>query len=294
VRVVHICFALHDKDGRYWQNTAAAIISAVVNTRSKLKFWILHDSSLLGENINKLKIISENLKVEIEFIKIEINLNKKLNLEKFSEASVFRLFLNRVFKNYEKIIYLDSDLIINEIDIKLLIEESDTNFPVAAVKDNFIIRSVKHIEHNKKINISNEKYFNSGVMVLKPKLITDDLYQEFFDFMNLIKVSLHPDQEFLNYKFQNMYHELNEKWNYQVTVYDNRHFQNLNCYTGKIIHYTGKIKPLDGVLSPGFLIFHQYISFMKGLGVFDNDLIYNKYLAPNSEKNDSIIVKRIY
>ncbi len=47
-------------------------------------------------------------------------------------------------------------------------------------------------------------------------------------------------------------------FNQQVGVYEKTLFWPLSDYQQKIIHYAGKLKPLQGNLAPGTLVFWMY------------------------------------
>ena len=114
------------------------------------------------------------------------------------------------------------------------------------------------------MEIDQTLYVNSGVLALRPNLLTDDLVRSFVAFSDSNPQLIHPDQDFLNYYFKDRIHFLDERFNYQTTIFQYRLVRPLAFYHGKILHYVGQVKPLKGkfspVLAPGILPFwlHAY------------------------------------
>jgi hypothetical protein len=98
-------------------------------------------------------------------------------------------------------------------------------------------------------------YFNSGVLALRPKLIGSDLLADFIAFARKRRKLAHPDQDFLNMRFQGTAALLDERFNSVTTLFDGRLTKPLSFYADKILHYAGEVKPLDGVVATAFLPF---------------------------------------
>jgi lipopolysaccharide biosynthesis glycosyltransferase len=109
-----------------------------------------------------------------------------------------------------------------------------------------------------KLQLNPERYINSGVLVMRPPLIGEDLLAAFDRFFQQHPDALHPDQDFLNLHFAGRAFELPSHFNQQVGLYDKTLFWPLAAYQQKIIHYAGKLKPLQGNLAPGFMVFWMY------------------------------------
>ena len=101
-------------------------------------------------------------------------------------------------------------------------------------------------------------YVNSGVLTLRPKLLNEDLLSSFVAFSNSNPGLVHPDQDFLNYHFRGKINALSEKFNFQTGIFEYRLVQPLAFYHGKILHYVGRCKPLNGTLSPATLPFSSH------------------------------------
>jgi lipopolysaccharide biosynthesis glycosyltransferase len=164
--------------------------------------------------------------------------------------------------------------------------------PIAAVLDPYIGRSQKHRDQLESFGLDASSYFNSGVLVMRPKLLPDDLIDRFQVFCKQHPVQSHPDQDFLNLQFKDQWKRLDARFNYQACAFDNSLFQPVSSYFGKVIHYAGKVKPLHGSLAPAFIPFWMYASGIpKVAEVFDQAAV--SYLEPDPNASDRVKVRRL-
>jgi len=132
--MVHVCFGLHDEDGRYSKFTGTAILSMFENCPAPppcITVHILHDNTLADDNREKFLSIAESYGQLIKFYNVEKICADEINYisqlfkmehtsEIFSIGKFYRLLAPQIFPDeIEKIIYLDSDIIVN-LDINEL------------------------------------------------------------------------------------------------------------------------------------------------------------------------------
>jgi lipopolysaccharide biosynthesis glycosyltransferase len=257
-----VVFAIHDPNGTYWLNTAVALTSVVHHAKCPVSIFIIHDATLAEAARRRLKEVADASGAPCTFIvrSLPVGLNPQL-LGKFSPASAFRLEIPAIFPHEELVIYLDSDLVANGVDVGELASSVPSGAPIAAVPDPFFSRARSHADHLRELGISPDRYFNSGVLAMRPRLLRPTLLQEFVDFVRVSARLVHPDQDFLNLQFSDVVHLLDERFNAPIGVIDRRAIKPLSFYDGKIIHYVGDMKPLRGLLSPAFLPFltHSFL-----------------------------------
>ena len=119
--MINICYAIYDPKDKYSKITGTSMLSLLENTKEDITFHLLHDNTLLQKNKNKFKIMIEKYNRKIYFYNIDdmniINMDyiKKLGESiKFSPATFYRLNIANILPdNINKVIYLDSDTIIN-------------------------------------------------------------------------------------------------------------------------------------------------------------------------------------
>jgi hypothetical protein len=122
--------------------------------------------------------------------------------------------------------------------------------------------------------------------------LPDDLIARFMAFAKEHRVMSHPDQDFLNVQFKGLWKPLDGKFNHQACAFDRSLFQPIASYSGKVIHYAGKVKPLQGALAPAFVPFWMYAqSIPEAAAVFD--LQPTSVLEPDPNNQDGVLIRRI-
>ena len=176
--MIHVCFAFHDKTGRYAKFTGTAMLSVFENTNSDVTVHILHDNTLTEDNRDKFIYLAGRYNQAVKFYNVEtlcpdkvseiVNLAPEVKNYRITVGALYRLLAPAILPhNIDKIIYLDSDIIVN-LDIKELWQIELGDKILAAVPE---ILSNKSIEHmNRYFNMCGdgivkcEDYFNSGVL----------------------------------------------------------------------------------------------------------------------------------
>ena len=121
--MIHVCFALYDKTGRYSKFTGTAMTSIFKNTASEVTVHILHDDTLPADNRDKFIYIAGRYGQRVKFYNVEVlcadriaeikRLFPAANQTRYSIAMFYRFLILKVFPpEVEKVIYLDSDIIL--------------------------------------------------------------------------------------------------------------------------------------------------------------------------------------
>jgi lipopolysaccharide biosynthesis glycosyltransferase/predicted O-methyltransferase YrrM len=292
-RPLPVVFALQDKDGSYWLNTAVAAASAAQYATRPISIHVLHDGSLPEIARQRLTRICEKARVPLSLTPVQLPAGVDVErLRQFGAASVFRLLIPRLFAGEEQVIYLDSDLVVNGLDVAELAAAAPPGAPISAVRDPFIARAASHAKELDRLGLDPRAYFNSGVLVLRPGLLQQDLLEAFAQFSAANPTSIHPDQDFLNTRFAGQVGVLDERFNFQVGLHEQRLLRPLSEYAGKILHYAGKIKPLQGNLAPGLLPFWIHAQAVPELtqGLAADP---RTYLLPLAENPDGLQLQGI-
>ena len=238
--MIHVCLALYDKTGLYSKFTGTTILSFLENT--SLPSWsitvhILHDNTLSAENLDKLAYIVERYNQTVKFYNVEELCSERIAAIKemcaktvkmrYTVAMFYRFFIPNVLSpDIEKIIYFDSDLIVN-LDLKELwqIELGDKVLGVIP-------------RRYQKINppADDKYYFNSGVLLINvPAFRSEEAnLNECIQFMAVNDPANANDQEILNRCFEQKTLHLPVKFN-RLIKWDRR--QKITDIDGKIYHY---------------------------------------------------------
>ena len=199
--------------------------SIIVNhkTSEKLVFYILNDQI---STINKNKIndlIHQHHNVEINWFNanevLPVGMKFPIDNTSFPFTAFLRVFAPYIIpENATKLIYFDVDMIVRK-DVSDLWNFDLENYTIAAVVD--VCEKVSSewggIPNYKQLGIpADAKYFNSGLMLINPKLwrennIPEKVFTAIIDNSNYVNF---PDQYGLNVVFAQNWKEINPLWNW--------------------------------------------------------------------------------
>ena len=290
---VPIIFCISDLSGKYWPNLAVAIESVLVNSAESHVIFVLHDETMNQEAKEALVLIASSHKAKLNFIKLKLpEFFDDCDFGYFSHASIFRLAIPFIFKDYEQVVYLDADLIFHGVEINELIMTAPQSV-ICAVLDPYIGRSQKHRDQLQHLNLDASSYFNSGVLLMRPKQMDSNLINIFSVFLKENPALAHPDQDFLNFVFKDVWGKLDAKFNQQACTFDQSLFKPLSSYWGKVIHYAGRVKPLEGHIAPAFIPFWMYAKtplILKATQAFDSHPL--SLLEPDKDNKDVVYANK--
>ena len=216
--IVHVCYALYDATGKFSRITAASICSVFENTQEWVTIHLLHDNTLTRENREKFICLARKYGNIICFYNMEEicadvfeALREKGLTSRFSPAALYRLLAMKALpSSVKKLIYLDSDIIVN-LDIRELFQEPVGKNGLAAVSEQAL--TYDHMVNKAIISegvVPKDRYFNSGVLLLDM-----DAYRQYPQLLEdgLSFLAEHPayncfDQDILNYYFAKEYRQL--------------------------------------------------------------------------------------
>ena len=245
----------------------AVALSSLVNNltpEEKYDIVVLHNG-INGINKKTLEgLINNNLR--LKFFSVSDYLSSfsdfDLSVKDYWDISTyFRVFIPIIFKNYEKVLYCDSDIIFNS-SLKELFAIKDENAEILAVRDS-IIYLIEHERFKERVTeVKNElglknpyDYFNAGVVMFNLNNLKDS--KNYIE--RLKKAFSKPlkwqDQDVLNIVFEGRVKFISWIWNMQyhllfsnrecIGIEDNNFMQDfLNASKNpNIIHYTSPVKP---------------------------------------------------
>lgn len=164
-------------------------------------------------------------------------------LERLGKYAYWRIpAIEKLAHQYDKILYLDTDIFVNSLNINVLFDIELKDYPIAAVRDVHQITKPKRLPRECKVlNKSWFPYFNSGVLLVNSK---QWLSQNCFEKIRLLCDSsaeslVRHDQSLLNLMCDGKWLELSPVWNWQYSY--------KNCFlteyvSPKFIHIAGEKK----------------------------------------------------
>ncbi len=171
----------------------------------------------------------------------------------FSVETFYRLFISQILSEYEKIIYLDSDMLILH-DIAPLFYTEMKGHPIAAVQDVVCSYLSGHAEE---LGLELQNMFNAGVLVIDTKKYNQQNIKQIGlkalteDYKNGRRKFIYVDQDVLNVTVYKNVEFLDDRWNFQWEflwrldgIYDEyRERYERASKAPWIIHYAGDRKP---------------------------------------------------
>ena len=252
-QIIPIVFAANEKYAPY----IAVAITSIIQNANRNYFYQFH---ILQTEL------SENMQLRLESIQgTNYNVTCK-NVESwcregmysaayFSAEMYYRIMIPEIFQEYDKVIYLDCDIVVLG-DISELYR---TEF------DQELLGGTANFMHNKmekyvriSLELNPREYINSGVLVFHAQQCRKEKFTErAFDLLQQRDDFIYPDQDLINVMCAGKIKYLDPAWNF---TWHYRHLQAsknaelhllkeeeelfFECEKNpKIIHYTGEIKP---------------------------------------------------
>ena len=209
-------------DNSYAPFLAVALNSAIknANPEKQYKAIVLHQD-LNETNISKLKALeTKNFKIELtpmkaNFEALDDRMSNRLRCDYFTLTIYFRLFIPAMFPQYDKGIYIDSDVVLTDDISKLYDIEIGDNL-IGACKDLSITHIPPLVSYAENaVGVKINEYINSGVLLMNLKKMREcDLEGHFLNLLNTYHFdSLAPDQDYFNAMCNGKIHYMDESWN---------------------------------------------------------------------------------
>ena len=197
-------------------------------------------SKLSESSKQKLMKFNDN-NFKIKFVDISTKLSRDIKFhvrDYYSITTYFRLFLPNMFKEIDKALYLDCDIVV-KTDIANLFNIDIRDNLVGAVPDEAINKVYEFLKYaNDYLGINAQDYFNAGILIMNFKALREFNFEEkFISLLNQIKFTVAQDQDYLNVICKDRVKYLDLSWNKMPLD------KSLNDNELKLIHYNLNYKP---------------------------------------------------
>lgn len=255
---IPIVFATDDNFVPYLYVAMSSLISNA-DENNNYDIVILY-SKINNYNISRLLELSSD-NVSIRFFDMTEYMNKYSELWythwNYSDAVYYRFFIPEIFSNYDKVLYLDGDVIFNCDASELYNIYLRDNY-IAAVQDisQQMTGYIGETFRENVLKVKRENYFNTGILIFNIRLLkTVEFLDECIKTLKKLKNPLFPDQDVLNKvcdgHVKYLPYNYNLMWNclhYYTDAKDRMPEATYNEYKEawkkpKIIHYTGACRP---------------------------------------------------
>ena len=221
------------------------VLESLIHNASKNYYYSI---KVLYTNIdeeNKRKINKyQSANVNIEFVDLNYYIEKvkdKLyTRDYYTKTTYFRLFIPNLYPQYDKAIYLDSDIVVLG-DISELYNVDIGNNLVAAAPDDVIQTTKVFQEYAEKVvGVADYRnYFNAGILLMNLDEIRKFNFQDkFLYLLETIKFTVAQDQDYLNRLCKGKVKIIDKGWDRMPIANDDLPIEDI-----KIIHYNLADKP---------------------------------------------------
>ncbi len=241
--IIPIFFATDDN---YVPFLAVSLTSLLDNASKEnlYKIYVL-TTHLEQKNIDQISSIikSSNKNATLEFISLKEELDKMEDLfhlrDYYSKETYYRFFIPNLFPDYDKVIYLDCDIIILEDIAKLYATELGDNLVAAAPEEVMTEVDVFGTYVEKALGVNRYKYFNAGIMLMNTKEFRKQkIAEKFVDLSQRYIFRVTQDEDYLNVLCKDKLVLLDLGWN--KTAFKNQKFNDKDL---KLVHYKINWKP---------------------------------------------------
>ena len=201
-RVIPVVFAIDDRYAPMLHVTIRSII-ANANPDDQYRFHILYEN--LSKDYQKSLKSLEVKNVSIEFSFIGDKLKKYAEIMHFkyygSNAIYYRVFIPELFPDYDKVVYLDADIVANANVADFYDTDLGDNYIGGVLCEIFNGMPVVTEYAKKFLGLGKEGpcYFNSGVLLMNCKKMREvNFIKQFFEVANSFKLEICPDQDYYN------------------------------------------------------------------------------------------------
>lgn len=282
--IIPIFFTIDDG---YAPFLSVALSSAIKNSSPDRNYRaIVLYRDLSEENRRRLgALASDNFAVD--FIPmgngletITDRMSNRLRCDYFTLTIYFRLFIPVMFPEYDKGIYIDSDVVLTGDPAELYDIDIGDNY-IGACAD----RSVSDVPEladymEKAIGVDRGSYINSGVLLMNLKLLREaEIDRHFLSLLNTYHFDcIAPDQDYLNAMCHGRIHYLDDCWDAMPND------RKPPLEDARLIHYNLFSKPwcYDGVQYEE--IFWEYA---RGCGYLPEILNFKRGYSDEQKESDS-------
>lgn len=258
--LISIFFAVDDS---YVQHLCVVMNSILYNNKNNnFVFYVMTDYISERKKIllEKLKFKYSNFDIVYFVVNSKDFENLIITSNHITRQTYYRYIIPNLVPNLKKVLYLDSDIIVNG-DIAELWNVNIDDYYCAGVRDTFIHDS----EYQKKLGFNaDEFYINAGVLLLNlEKIRKDNKVKELFHNTEKYKFIIeYQDQDVINLTFKGKVKELPLKFNYTGDDVGKDPFRVLNNEV-VIVHFTGGRKPWNYYFSSYNFAEFLYFKYLK-------------------------------
>lgn len=226
----------------------AVALTSLLDNASRNYFYKIYvlTTALKKEYVEQLKLICKDSMEDgasIEFVNLKEEMEKSSKnyhlRDYYSKETYCRVFIPRLFPQYDKVLYLDCDIVVTGDIAELYNTELGDNIVGASPEEVMATYDVFGTYVEKALGIPRREYFSAGVLVINAeKYREENIETKFIDLMNKYTFRVTQDEDYLNVLCYGKTKVLSLGWNksaYKAEGFDDKDL--------KLIHYKINWKP---------------------------------------------------
>ena len=217
--IIPIFYACDDNFVKY---TIVSLSSIIKNASRNYKYRVHILNTFISQDMkDRLKAL-ENECFEIIFVDVTEQLNsisKDLPIRHYySKTTYYRFFIAEMFTEYDKVIYIDSDTIVQG-DISKLYNTDIGDLYLGACHEQAMVQvDVYGTYCERVVGVSRHNFFNAGMMLINSnKFREKTVLKKFIHYLWEYEFIVTQDEDYLNLICKDQVFWLEQKWNTELT-----------------------------------------------------------------------------
>ena len=249
--VVPVFFGCDQRFTPYFMVALASMLDHV-SARRKYEIHVLHTD--INEETQAMVLAMAKPNTTIIFDDVSELINRIVSAlpirDYYSPSTYYRFVIASHFPQYNKALYIDSDVTIND-DVAKLYDIQIGNSYVGAVPEAVMGNIQDAGDYAEKVlGINRFRYFNAGMLIINSKQWREhDVLGQFLTLIGYYNFVVAQDQDYLNVICKNKVHYLPRRWNMETIkawridrrqigivhyAFAAKPWQNINCYYADI------------------------------------------------------------
>lgn len=220
-------------------------LRSILDNASEENFYSVYvlNTKISEKNIKKIDEFNCD-QMKISFVDVARRMDKiskdKIHLrDYYTQAIYYRIFIPSLFPKYDKILYVDCDVVCVEDIANLYNYDVEDNIFVAIHEETMTHMDVFGRYSEEFLGVKRENYFNSGILLINCRKYNEEKVEErFIELMHKEKFEVAPDQDYLNVLCKDKIKYADVGWN--KTPFMDKPFEDKDV---KLIHYKLNLKP---------------------------------------------------
>lgn len=243
LKIIPLVFAVDDN---YAPLLSVALRSILDNAKGGNFYKVyLISTDISQENFEKLNEYNCDI-MQVKHVNVADRMAKiskdKIHLrDYYTKAIYYRIFIPDLFPQYDKILYVDCDVVLL-CDIAELYEtELGDNIFAAVHEETMTAMDIFGRYSEEFLGVERKKYFNSGLLLINTnEYKKHNIEEKFIKIMHKYKFEVAPDQDYLNVLCKNKVKYCEIGWNKTPFPQEVLPFDDKNI---KLVHFKLNFKP---------------------------------------------------